>query len=600
MKKYTKAVLAMGLYLLLFGQAAGQTDDKRIIDITEKDRDGNWKDKNGIAKDKYKNNGIADINSILAVSLNHSALVSRAAVGLPPELANKLDALQKAVLERKANLQALEAISGSYNYELFESNDELYADYIQKFQVQAQKIEDLKAIDPRIRRYALEIEGYEFFFSRYYIAAERVLKEMEAEATTVASEKGVRVQFGAWLVRKDRNVELHLEGFDNVVAPEGYEVDRWQVMPTPEQLAQLKELQATARANKEVSFKLVKDFALNKVKNLLESTVRQLQDKIDEPYEELRALNAGNLEQFNTIVTDAKLLLKKSETFLAAMKDRISYYENLESVEDRELTTLLSKCKDDIDFLSSTMQEIATDATSLHAKIIILSAEGQNILKSLKLFAEEAKLLLTAEIKALLENAKQNASILFYGAKIDIEALKFSDKIYKLSLQEMPLETALDLYNSGVRSEGDRIVFKFNLSDRAAKVLVTESFEIQLFKVLPHITSTVGIIFADPFTSTKIQTQFQMAPYYNIIFKGFFDSGIRRRSVAYNRLFDWGAGLHVSAPDFDKDDVPELGVGVVVSLLHDYVQSGIAYNVFTADPYWFFGIRIPFPTFNQQ
>lgn len=54
----------------------------------------------------------------------------------------------------------------------------------------------------------------------------------------------------------------------------------------------------------------------------------------------------------------------------------------------------------------------------------------------------------------------------------------------------------------------------------------------------------------------------------------------------------------MSAPDFDADDVPELGVGVVASLLHDYVQSGIAINVFTGDPYWFFGLKLPVPSFN--
>ena len=108
----------------------------------------------------------------------------------------------------------------------------------------------------------------------------------------------------------------------------------------------------------------------------------------------------------------------------------------------------------------------------------------------------------------------------------------------------------------------------------------------------------MGVIFADPLARTNVKTQFQMAPYYNLIFKGLFDQKIRRKSVTYNRILDWGIGLHISAPDFDGDDVPELGTGIVVSVLHDYIQSGIAINVFTGDPYWYFGLRLPIPSFN--
>ena len=121
-----------------------------------------------------------------------------------------------------------------------------------------------------------------------------------------------------------------------------------------------------------------------------------------------------------------------------------------------------------------------------------------------------------------------------------------------------------------------------------------------MFKVLPHIITTVGVIFADPLANNAVQTQFQMAPAYNVIFKGFCDQGCRRKSVIYNRLFDWGVGLHISAPDFDKDDVPEIAAGVVISSLHDYLQGGFAFNLFTGDPFWFFGLRFPIPSFNMS
>ena len=80
--------------------------------------------------------------------------------------------------------------------------------------------------------------------------------------------------------------------------------------------------------------------------------------------------------------------------------------------------------------------------------------------------------------------------------------------------------------------------------------------------------------------------------------KGFFDRRWRQRSSAYHTLVDIGIGLNVCAPDFDRDGIPELGVGLVLSLFRDYVQGGIGYNVFLDKRYGFFGLRLPLPSFS--
>jgi hypothetical protein len=195
--------------------------------------------------------------------------------------------------------------------------------------------------------------------------------------------------------------------------------------------------------------------------------------------------------------------------------------------------------------------------------------------------------------------ARKKASEIIYGVQLDIAALEFGEEVYKLTLSDLPASVELDLINTGIRSDGDRLVLKMIVADKNSMQSRTlESREIYLFRILPHVITTVGVVFADPLAETEIQAQFQMAPSFNFLFKGLGDQKCRRKSVAYNRLFDWGIGLHLAAPDFDKDDVPEIAAGVVVSTLHDYLQGGFAFNIFTGDPYWFFGLRFPIPSFN--
>ena len=63
--------------------------------------------------------------------------------------------------------------------------------------------------------------------------------------------------------------------------------------------------------------------------------------------------------------------------------------------------------------------------------------------------------------------------------------------------------------------------------------------------------------------------------------------------MARNSFWNLGIGLSVAAVDFDKDDVPELGLGLTTSAFADLLQAGVGYNVFLDRAYWFFGVRLP-------
>lgn len=46
--------------------------------------------------------------------------------------------------------------------------------------------------------------------------------------------------------------------------------------------------------------------------------------------------------------------------------------------------------------------------------------------------------------------------------------------------------------------------------------------------------------------------------------------------------------------DFNSDNNPEVGIGVVVSVFKDYLQVGYGRNIGIDKYYWFLGICLPF------
>ena len=60
-------------------------------------------------------------------------------------------------------------------------------------------------------------------------------------------------------------------------------------------------------------------------------------------------------------------------------------------------------------------------------------------------------------------------------------------------------------------------------------------------------------------------------------------------------LLEPGFGLNLAALDFNHDDAQELGVGLGVSAIRDFLTFGYGYNVTQGVRYWFFGLRLPVP-----
>lgn len=596
------------LFLFLLLIAARQTNSQNILTIIEKDRDKKYLDRNNDFKPEYINNSISDINSVLEIRLDRNGLAAGAATafgdGMPENLAEKISAILLALEKRNEVLAETERITKTFDAEKFKSDPAAYQKYVTDLSAVSQVIYEIERIDPRIETESYKYEDPDQLFSGVYMAAEDVLREMTQEAGKYAEENGVNIQFGCWLITRSQNVPVHLRGFDEIAPQEFYEVERWQFIPSDQQISQMEELQKLAAENRDLGLNIMKITAQNQLSSLKEFsrfTAGEILRELDTELQNLsKEIDPARDPEIKMIIDRTDHLKTSLITFCENLGNRLEFYQRISFNNENEILNLIKHLKSDLSFILEEdgvklQQESSAFLETLEGLKPVLSAKIQQLKNVIAGFVFDYG----ERYKLLKNNTIRKIDEMINGRNFDIAALEFGDEVFRLSLTELPSSTELDLVTTGVRTEGDRLAFKLAVSGKGkSQQVILESREIFLFKVLPHVISTVGVIFADPLARNAVQTQFQMAPYYNFLFKGLGDQNRRRKSVLYNRLFDYGIGLNIAAPDFNKDDVPEITAGVVISLLHDYIQGGFGVNLFTGDPFWFFGLRFPVPAFN--
>ncbi|MFT5891932.1 MAG: hypothetical protein ACI9Y7_002039 [Dokdonia sp.] len=579
-----------------------------VIKIEELDQDGRSIDnETGKVKEGYVNTKIVDINSVLDITLDKEYLISKVSENMqfPKELSEKISKLYNAMAARDKNLQEIQKLLDSYDSEKLRKYPDEEKDYFANLGKVVKKVNNLTKIDDRVQEISYEYEEDNGPFESLYFAAADVLNILEQEVKTIADEKGVYVQFGGWIVANGRQTALNIPGFDEIKPQTPFEVERWQFLPTPDQLKELEEIQRFAKENKGKEDEILKSIAknqLNRLSSILDVKAQEIQDKIDEEIEKVKKISLNSLEEADLSELEKEITKVKDtiRSFKKELNRRKEYYRAIISADQGiVMNEFFSKAREDISFIKTDGKSLLNTITSVADSINKIKGNLADIIEDVKTEFTNLKTNYTEIYNSIKKTISTDTDIeeFLNGEKFDFAALKFSEEVYKFTLAKLPESTSLDLINSGARKDGDQLAFKLEVIGKDG-VIYSENRKVSMFRVLPHIQGTVGVIFADPLARTAVETQFQLAPYYNVIFKGFFDRKARRRSITYNRLLDWGVGLHVSAPDFDGDDVPELGAGVVLSVLNDYVQTGIAINVFTGDPYWFFGLRLPVPSFN--
>ncbi len=562
-----------------------------VLKVTEMDESKRYLNK-GTVKNEFLNSSLVDINSTLKIEINKTELlkyITDKGGSAMPEKTNEAIVFLTEVLQQQSRVitqfkQALQSYDPSDAAQVKRFNDTM-----QSF---GRFARTLFRKDPQTKRYHDLLPAETGLAEGIFIAVNKRLVDLQAELLETNTDKKISIQLGAWIHTKSGITPIHLPGYDELPEQGYYSVDRWQIMPTEDQLKQLQQLQNYARENRDNGLAVISGVLQKTTDQLTETIGSFIKNNLDSIQSGFNAIKQDI--QSPAIQTKIEILIRDYKDLVAELQPKINVYNSLLSAKPPRIEMLSSQILQDAGFFIQGTSLLSADLKAIINEIELLSV-------SAKAKAEKLKTLLREKINALPNDlVPPEIRGLIEGYKFDIASLEFSDKVLKLSLNDIPIEANLDLGTTGRRTEGDRILIKLNLVNETGKPRTIDTRDISMFQLAVHTQGTVGVIFAHPTETTAITKQFQMAPYYNLLFKSVWPwtEAYHRRSVMNNSFWDFSWGLHLSTPDFNKDDVPELGVGIVISGIKDILQIGFAHNIFENKPYWFFGIRLPVPSMN--
>jgi hypothetical protein len=556
---------------------------QNIIRITEEDQDAST----------FINKNNADINSTITLEINRDILINRLTAagvksGLPADVTNLLDIFSNALKKRDEWIRRF--TSAIDNYE--KGNKADLERFLNEQGTIAGEFLNLIESDRQLLAYFEEIPPSPW--KQLTHALNKRIAEIKDDINNSPGYADVRIRLGGWLMHNNQSTPLHFEGLDTNPLSEFYEMERWQVMPTKEQLDQLNALQ---NAIKDDPYKEADLTELAK-KQYLPGIITELENKLMNYWRDLQKdVNdvVNNLSN-HPVKSNMQELLRFGQELSTVLQTKVQYYRELRTDRSFNLASFLENVGKDVreingqketllDLLTKLKTGLSTAPDAIKQAAATLSSKLQSHIQK---FNED--FLMAAGLDILTESQE-----------LTHLALEFTEKVRSLSLKDFPTQASTDLCYAGYRVAGDKVVIKLEVK-KGELAVIEEKKSLTLYRITPHIQSTVGVIFAHPLSETKITKDVQMAPYYNLLFKGIlgWSKNKKRTSSIFNTLLDTNLGLHVSSPDFDKDDVPELGFGVVASTFKDYLQVGWAYNVFIGKNYIFFGLRLPLPFMNRS
>lgn len=547
---------------------------------------------------EYVNQRNSDISSTLRINVNREKLIAAISEKvnsnpLPPDAMKLLSILSSALEKKNEMLDRFKSTVDGYKPADGSEEEQKRAEAFNRTMEQnAKEILNLFAVDSKLQLY-YALDEAPGLISPLYPALEKRIKEIENEILDSATNAETRIQFGGWLLHNNNEAALHFSNFDTHALGGFYELERWRILPTKDQLEEFEKFDKLAKQSKfkEADFTVaLKEFYLNQF-------IAAAQKAISENSRSFEAEAKAVLSSVDapTIKTTITSILQATSRLHQHLQERIQYYSTLKKKQSFSLPSLLEGITKDIatfdtfkkslqDSTQKLITEINNAATAVKAACTALKSKSNEYLKELA-----GTILSSSGLNAL--------TVTNHLPKL---ALEFGKEVISHSLQSLPKNSSTDLRYAGIRQAGDRVVLKMVVKKGPSETILEYAPEITLYRIQPHFEGTVGVTMAHPLSQTAITRDVQMAPYYNLLFKGVLgmSGGWKRRSELPNTILDFNFGIHVSTPDFDKDDVPELGVGLVLSGFYDYFQAGWAYNFFHGTSYLHFGIRLPVPSMN--
>ena len=587
----------------LFSEVFGQS----VLRFTEYDEDDH------VVQDSIRAIAAFDINSRVEISIDKNALrkalVDQLKIApFSEEIITRISTLQNAA--EKGLLALLPLQEALLNWSQAPDSQKNVADLQPLFsQIGDPSLRIINLAPPgsRLReafnRQLFNLPREAGVAGSYSILFEGALREAELLRTAlddVVNNRGVFIQLGAWLETGKSTNPIHLPGFDIYPELGQYVVKRWNISLSDEQQEQLKSIEALAHNFNTVGF----NKALDNIMVSTPQTIVKITDSFHQCADSI-ATRLGTLE--NLLPPGEAIAMSDIEKLNSLISGYMDFLQGLKEKYGSGNfvggTGFLIQTNDDLSQLKHLTGDLVALANNLKSDFSIRLASGSGDVKAasddLATVISGCSGFLETGVSNLVEKTMAMLTELTGFKKLNESALELGKEVMKYDISGLPDKTTLAITKTGRRQAGDKIMVRIAAGDSTRRSQILEHRRFRLFQILPHLRTIVGLIFADLPESETVDSKFQLSASYSILLK----KG-SRKSMGFNRIFSPGIGLNIAALDFDHNDVPEIGLGLVGSVFRDYIQGGFGYNVYRDEPYWFFGLRIPLSlsaiTFNRE
>lgn len=399
--------------------------------------------------------------------------------------------------------------------------------------------------------------------------------------TPEAQPDALYVQMGAWIVTNEGTRAIKIPGFDDYEQGRRIEIPRNALSIDAKQTAQLQQYKS-AFAGHQLNIDQVLNTCKQPYVDMLNEWVADVENAKTSITSLISNIKRSKLK--NILPSTETVLDDRTQSYLSYITSLKNKY--LQKAAGGQLKNLLADAKTDV-------KELAIETKNFLSIRDILSGE-----------LRVGDPLLTQDLTQVIANISKieqrvyeaqsyvrNFATLLPGTEVNLDAIEFSDKVYKLSVDKMPEEAEFNLLYSGQRKQGDMVVLKIAVGhtadgDKQPKDLETRTM--RLLNVPSHLDMVVNYAFARP--TRSFNDFLPNGPAYSVVFK------FASRSLFYRNFIDAGVGLNFATFDFNRDGNPEIAAGAAFSCFRDYLQGGVGFNFSRNTPYLHAGLRIPFPT----
>jgi len=542
---------------------------------------------------------IVDINSSLEIKLNKDSLNLQIGnvTNTNPELAQEISLLNKLL---KDEIEILKILKLNFSSNT-PSEQILISDKFSKLMLQF--IEAVKT-DTTLRQsvnsyindyFKLPSEERKKYGYYYPYVVKKITTDLKANIADLEkniTKKKVQIQLAAFLNTKaEQNRKVHIENYDSYATGEFYNVPRWVTSFSKEDVSafnESKELAGNLNSLIGTNFKEIKKFIVNHIASI--SCYKNLATEIDALYINRNTLFQNNLNVVESLLKNLKEKYETINSTVSSIKSldnntpQNNVLENFNS-STQKLLVQINALPEEIKILFETLP---ANFTTTNSSILDLKSKLETCNTTLKTDFKKIEDALKFSV-GIFAPFKETAGV---GGTVGKEVLSFG-------IEDLPKLGYIDLKTTGKRENGAQLKIKIIVKTEKDSLLKTpgtviEQQNITLQQINIHTGTSVSVILASPYNYdsniVNLKNKFQFAPSANLLFK--WGS---RTSKTWN-FINPGIGFNISTPDFDLDGAPEVGMGGVITLFNDIVSSGISYNTKTNNPYWFFGLSLPFST----